>query len=528
MNVRTQVVILAAFAILVITSKSIALEVDDDLKIKGTSPWIDVTHPDYGADPNDNLSDTAAVQAAIDALPADGGVIFFPKGTYIINGLSCTNAGTVVFSGMGNSTVLTRTSAQAILASSEPNSIVIIQSLTIDGANLAAPGIGISHASLVRLENLNIKSCGIPGYEVGHRGAIDGVYISNTETVIVKSCIFEDCERDGLKGIGIKHLNVQQSQFMNIGRLGISNETIYNYYPLSSQITGNHFESCGTGGIHTETTFAYPVCEISFIGNIIKNCCNDSWMEHPYGIVAGNNTRGIISGNTVLNCGTLENDASGIVAGNIGGGLVISGNTIDSTGRNGIAVSDVNDNKVTISANMIQNAGEVGIIAYMAPNVTITGNTIFDSQREGIVIDLSSFSVISANIVRDNSKAGINQFSGIKSRLSFQHIIIGNNINGSNHKYGYESDNNNYSIQFSGNNIYIFNTDWFSGAYGMGLGTIAGTRKEFSGTASPATGSWNKGDKIMNTNPTPGSYDGWICVTSGTPGTWKGFGLIEQ
>lgn len=43
----------------------------------------------------------------------------------------------------------------------------------------------------------------------------------------------------------------------------------------------------------------------------------------------------------------------------------------------------------------------------------------------------------------------------------------------------------------------------------------------------PTTGTYNKGDLIYNTNPTPGGYVGWICTASGAPGTWKGFGLIQ-
>jgi hypothetical protein len=43
----------------------------------------------------------------------------------------------------------------------------------------------------------------------------------------------------------------------------------------------------------------------------------------------------------------------------------------------------------------------------------------------------------------------------------------------------------------------------------------------------PVSGTWTKGDLIYNTNPTPGGYVGWICIASGTPGNWKGFGLIE-
>lgn len=39
---------------------------------------------------------------------------------------------------------------------------------------------------------------------------------------------------------------------------------------------------------------------------------------------------------------------------------------------------------------------------------------------------------------------------------------------------------------------------------------------------------WNVGDIVYNSNPTAGSYVGWVCVTAGTPGTWKGFGLIQS
>lgn len=44
----------------------------------------------------------------------------------------------------------------------------------------------------------------------------------------------------------------------------------------------------------------------------------------------------------------------------------------------------------------------------------------------------------------------------------------------------------------------------------------------------PVSGKWSIGDKVYNSSPTSGSYEGWICTTSGTPGTWKGFGLIQS
>lgn len=42
----------------------------------------------------------------------------------------------------------------------------------------------------------------------------------------------------------------------------------------------------------------------------------------------------------------------------------------------------------------------------------------------------------------------------------------------------------------------------------------------------PTTGNWARGDRLYHTNPSAGSYEGWVCVSSGTPGTWKTFGSI--
>ena len=46
------------------------------------------------------------------------------------------------------------------------------------------------------------------------------------------------------------------------------------------------------------------------------------------------------------------------------------------------------------------------------------------------------------------------------------------------------------------------------------------------GTAAPTTGTWQRGNVVWNTTPSAGGYAGWICVTGGTPGTWKEFGAI--
>jgi hypothetical protein len=69
-----------------------------------------------------------------------------------------------------------------------------------------------------------------------------------------------------------------------------------------------------------------------------------------------------------------------------------------------------------------------------------------------------------------------------------------------------------------------------NGALGVGdhyAGSPSQMRWRGLGTAAPTTGTWLRGDRVDNLNPSAGGYVGWVCTTAGTPGTWKGYGAIE-
>jgi hypothetical protein len=44
----------------------------------------------------------------------------------------------------------------------------------------------------------------------------------------------------------------------------------------------------------------------------------------------------------------------------------------------------------------------------------------------------------------------------------------------------------------------------------------------------PTVGVHAKGDIVWNSNPVAGSVIGWVCIVTGTPGSWKSFGNISQ
>jgi hypothetical protein len=49
----------------------------------------------------------------------------------------------------------------------------------------------------------------------------------------------------------------------------------------------------------------------------------------------------------------------------------------------------------------------------------------------------------------------------------------------------------------------------------------------FSAAAAPTMNSYTKGDICWNDNPQAGKHVGWVCVQSGNPGIWNGFGRID-
>ncbi len=53
-----------------------------------------------------------------------------------------------------------------------------------------------------------------------------------------------------------------------------------------------------------------------------------------------------------------------------------------------------------------------------------------------------------------------------------------------------------------------------------------GGKLQMNGSSFPDGGSFNKGDIVWNNDPRIGSYVGWICTLTGTPGLWEPFGKI--
>jgi len=50
--------------------------------------------------------------------------------------------------------------------------------------------------------------------------------------------------------------------------------------------------------------------------------------------------------------------------------------------------------------------------------------------------------------------------------------------------------------------------------------------KNYVQAAAPTVGTWARAEIVFNSAPSASGTVGWVCVTAGTPGTWKAFGTI--
>jgi hypothetical protein len=95
---------------------------------------------------------------------------------------------------------------------------------------------------------------------------------------------------------------------------------------------------------------------------------------------------------------------------------------------------------------------------------------------------------------------------------------------------------NREGLRFIGEGIERYGRIVHVGTLGPGRGDVVEPyvidRRNTPGTGPPTSGVWQKGDRILNTDPDPSdpakSWAGWLCIEAGEPGNWAPFGRIGE
>ncbi|MFN8179335.1 MAG: right-handed parallel beta-helix repeat-containing protein [bacterium] len=258
---------------------------------------------------------------------------------------------------------------------------IVIRDLTIAAVGIAPFGVSLQNCTYCVVENLFISGT-----------TQDGVYLSSSQDVDVRSCQMLGCMRNGVahgSGTPGLRIRVMGCTLQQCGHYGVdlepaSESAIVNCQAVACSnggfvitgeadgpyLHGNRIENCtatGNGG---------PGISLGrSIGCLISGCVSS---QNQYGIYIGSNC----VGTQVVSNHTIGNAASGIHVFAGADRSVISGNIACENGEYGIATGG---NMTTITGNLCRgNATSYyqvrdGILVATCLGCTITGNVCIDS-----------------------------------------------------------------------------------------------------------------------------------------------------
>jgi parallel beta-helix repeat protein len=518
----------------------------------------------YGAKGDGATDDSSAIQAAVAAHLS----VYFPAGNYVISSSIAARAGSH-FYGDGFASVITFSGTMASTVSLRVDAVdnVLIENLKFAGDN-SVSGLTSVDGCAVYADSCSgfaIRNCAIddfPSAGVTVNDATDFSISNNTITNIIPPDdavmvaginVEDDCSTGVIDGNIVHDIGLTGTSGGLGIRIIVQNGT--DDIPTNISVIGNDVKNCQTHGIIFYDNTTGGSDSDSVIGmNKVKNTGLSTVKNTGNGIYCLQ-TRGFsITGNFV-NSSNSATGASSIQQAGISVvgeasptyGVNITGNTVMSDGIAGIAVSKVTVGAV-ISGNTVSDCLGSGIEIYDCQRFSITGNTIFGaSMTNGIYGHQGSDLVFKDGSISGNSIKNadlsikledpdeIAVTGNVLSTYTTNGIFITDGLYTSVIGNTFASASAVSAIKTTGTHVYSLAANNTikpnSGETHPSVSNSSSRGDEFKvvgqSQAVPTTGTWGRGDTLYTDNVSAGGTIGWVCTTSGTPGTWKTFGSIS-
>ena len=535
---------------------------------------------DLGALGNGVANDTVAIQAAVTA--AEGGVCFFPEGTYLITA-TISLPSNIEIQLDPQAIVQSATTSISLFSAISKTNIKIFGGkfkYTIAGATGLIGGIDLNTCT----------QCIIDGVEFEGM-QYSGVFLNESEYCTVANCYvhatlgthadthdigvynnaryntvsYNRCFGTGSVGVFVQGPSINKTPYRNkiIGNL-VNPKTaygimLYQVTPGNQQsivqenhvygILGSALSGASGNGIYVQSAGGCIVTE-----NVVEDCCQSTTL-------ATNNPAGI----------SLSFD---IALGQALEPVVVSNNKVSTNKYSGIAVSTA---RATVIGNIVHYSDSTngqGIFGIDCANTAITGNVVSaptNVARAGIVLNVQSASGMSnvsvtGNIVQGGNDAQIytyksasgttiaGTFSGntltstgalsVSMNLNnLNRATVSNNICGAGYIGLYVQDCSNVrgagNVSRSGtlyrflsggtcSNVYFDDSnDFDTSDTAKIINGAANVNLEQRLNSTPPGGTWQVGDRIAQSVPVVGSPKGWRCtVAAPPPGTWVSEGNL--
>ena len=378
----------------------------------------------YGATGDGQTDDLAAILAARDAVNAEGGgVLFFPRGTFVISDTVELGPNTTARGVGATSVVLAKPGANAFSMLRVRNSDnVRIEDLVLDGnrANTSAPAetenenawcgflgqpVGEGQTGL-RLTNIIVRHHHGSGIRITGPTNSDDPYTLNANEVEVIGCRVFDC---GGRGIIVTRAT-------------------------RARIAGNVVSSCTSAGIQLLISRNAVID-----GNTVEKTAQKGDTHNGHGIAAAHAFDYVITNNVVNDSARWGIVAAGglgafsqdhpmskryVVANNVCRGNRDGGITIDPT-----VASDrntVQESFATVASNVCVSNDGHGIQATHAAYVAVRGNVCDGNTNAGIAIISSRHVVVADNVLSRNGNHGVAFWTDPDVKDAGQHLLGGN------------------------------------------------------------------------------------------------------
>jgi hypothetical protein len=471
---------------------------------------------DFGADSTGVMSSSIAFQAAIDSL-TNGGSVYVPQGTYLLdvsNGVLFDN--NITMFGDGAASVIQFGTQDSLKADGKSN--IVIQNVKFKSENARVYFKACTNVKLIDCLGDGIRTS-------GGNLTQQGFWFDGCNDVLIQNPYFQnyrDCiyfAKNGATPCGIVRVQggrIEQTTHGSGMAYPTGVYTVDAQYTYVENVTFLNIKPSSDAGVGAT---GYGVYEGDGTdGNLdlvsVKNCTfidNDGYTAYPMiGILIA-----IAKLGDVDNCtfkGAFQGFAYGARTQKIQNCL-FDGSYVYTGATTGIT----NYKNQLFSNNIFQNINAFPLIVQngappLVESTLIVGNT-FQNCAYGAWVFNATYGNFIGNKFIDCNTAGSNANDFTQGAIVFegpqQGFVDGNivmNLNNGLSDYAVVSAVTAHGIVVTANNYF--------------KGMLVGPMKRPL-TAPPTTYTWQVGASIYNWSPSAGSAPGWVCVTSGTPGTWK-------
>jgi parallel beta-helix repeat protein len=398
---------------------------------------------DFGAVGDGVTDDTAAVQAAITSMAVTGGNLVFPDGNYKITS-TLTLSSNVNYIAQGNA-IITLDVPEIGLQIPNAGTKITINGFTIGGTSARA----ISSTIGGTCSRITITNNTISGATLAGAGYTSGVFFTNASDCVVENNSFSNngvgtgtvfsadvafyAPAAGTQNSRNKILNNRCASVVasfNILAFNID-RTVISENSCSGALNGSGNNSGYGIAVYDTSSYTLPYSTTSF-NTISDNIVTNTQGTGIYGASIDNTS---IVGNVCTTNGTTQLDATLPVGGIVLNGPfcsqnLIVGNTVASSGKDGICISTNND--TTVSGNTISACAQHGIHLRGSSNeLSVSNNVVIASGKRGIFdnVDAKRFISVTGNTVRASTEAGI-EINGMTQSVVASNVSCENTLSG--------------------------------------------------------------------------------------------------